>query len=112
VPAGLTNPTAYKKMLQRRTIACLFHVAASLEIGLWATKSIAQPAFAVESQGSPKNVPEPELKPNSIFKEIAPLLRLKTRVPIRLPEYVPYSGDKETPLHGILEVAEPDAYSI
>ena len=51
-------------------------------------------------------------KPNHIFNEIVPLLRQKSSVPLRLPEYVPYSDDKEAALYGILDVAGPDGYSI
>lgn len=86
-------------MQKRRTLACLLIVAAGLPIGLWATRSVAQ-ARPTES------------KPNDIFKEIIPSLLEKTRVPLRLPEYVPYAGDKETPLYVILDVAEAGAYSI
>jgi len=41
-----------------------------------------------------------------------PSLLRKTVVPLRLPQYVPNSDDKETPLYTILEVAEPERYSI
>jgi hypothetical protein len=41
-----------------------------------------------------------------------PSLLQRTRVPLRLPEYVPYGGDKDSPLYSILEVAESENYSI
>ncbi len=97
-------------MLKDLTLASFLLAAASPGIGLWAAKCIAQTALSSEPQGSPKNVPAPQPKSNDIFKEIIPLLLQKTRVPLRLPEYVPYSDDKG--LYAILEVAQPDAYSI
>jgi len=97
-------------MLNRRTLFSLLLVTASLEIGWWAITGIAQPGFAEEPQDSSKHGPVPESKPNNIFKEMIPSLIRKTRVPIRLPEYVPYSDDKG--LYAILEIAQPDAYSI
>ena len=69
-----------------------------------------QPGSADVRQGSSKDTSAHE--PNHIFKEMIPLLLKKTLVPIRLPEYVPYSNDKENPLYGILKVAESDGYSI
>ena len=68
-----------------------------------------QPGFADGRQGSPKDASAHEL--NHIFKEMIPVLLRKTLVPIRLPEYIPCSNDKENPLYGILAVAEPDGYS-
>jgi hypothetical protein len=87
---------------------------ASLGIGLWATQTVEQPATANEPHGSLKNpsVQTRESKPNHIFDETVPLLLRKTLVPLRLPAYVPFSDDKETPLYSILEVAEPMSYSI
>jgi hypothetical protein len=107
---GLTIPTVVKKMLKRRMIASLLLSAASLDLGWWSAMSFAQPSFAEEPHGSSKSGPIPESKPNNIFKETIPSLLRKTRVPLRLPGYVPYSDDKG--LYAILEVAQPDAYSI
>jgi len=110
VYARLTIPTIGKKMLKILTLASLLLAATSPDIGLWAAKNIPQTARSSEPQGSPKNVPAAQPKSNDIFKEIIPLLLRKTRVPLRLPEYVPYSDDKG--LYAILDVAQPDAYSI
>ena len=60
----------------------------------------AQPSIARRSEGE------------SIFASLLTTLRQKTRIPIKLPRYVPYDDDKENPLYGILEVAESDRYSI
>jgi hypothetical protein len=98
-------------MLKSLTIASLLLAVASIEIGWSPTASTAQPILT-KPQSPSKSRPAPESKPNGIFKEMIPLLLRKTHVPLRLPEYIPYSGDKETPLYAILEVAEPDAYSI
>jgi hypothetical protein len=97
-------------MLKCLTFVSLLLTIAFLEIGLSATRSIARSAIVTEPQNSSTNVPATELKPNRIFKEILPLLLRKTRVPVRLPEYIPNSDDEG--LYAILEVAEPDAYSI
>jgi len=99
-------------MWKFQTLASLLLTVTGLEIGFWTRTSIAQLATTDEQQDSPKSVQAPEFKPNTIFKEIDPLLLRKTRVPLRLPEYVPYNGDKENPLYAILEVAQPNAYSI
>jgi hypothetical protein len=98
--------------MKPRTLASLLLAAASLETGLWTTKTIEQPAFAKDTQGSSKSAPAHEPKPNHIFGELLPLLFRKTLVPLRLPEYIPYSNDKASPLYSILEVAEPEGYSI
>jgi hypothetical protein len=95
-----------------RTLASLLLAAASLETGFWVAKATEQPARVEEPQGSSKTAAARESKPNKIFSKIVPLLLRKTLVPLRLPEYVPYTDDKETPLYSILEVAEPDRYSI
>lgn len=97
-------------MLNRRTLVSLLLATASLGIGWWTATSIAQPGFAEKPQGSSKSGPASESKPNNIFKEMIPSLLRKTRVPLRLPEYVPYSDDEG--LSAILEVAQPDGYSI
>lgn len=110
VSVELTVSTVVKKMSNRRTLLSLLLVAASLEIGWWASTGITQPSFAEEPQGPSKNGPASESKPNNIFKEIISSLLQKTRVPLRLPEYVPNSNDKG--LHAILEIAQPGAYSI
>jgi hypothetical protein len=97
-------------MLKGLALASLLLTAANPEIALWTPEKIAQTALTSEPQSSPKNVPAPQLRSNDIFKEIIPLLLQKTRIPLRLPEYVPYSDDKG--LYAILEVAQPDAHSI
>jgi hypothetical protein len=102
--------TVRKKMPKGLTLASLLLAVASPKIGLWAAKNISRNTLTGELQGPPKSVPAPQLRSNDIFKEIIPLLLRKTRVPLRLPEYVPYSDDKG--LYAILEVAQPDAYSI
>lgn len=51
-------------------------------------------------------------KPNPIFNDAVAVLHQETVVPLRLPEYVPYSDDKQTPLYAIVDVAESDRYSI
>jgi hypothetical protein len=97
-------------MLKILMLASFLLATASPEIRLWAARNIPQTARSSEPQASPKNVPAPQLRSNDIFKEILPLLLRKTRVPLRLPEYVPNSDDKG--LYAILEVAQADAYSI
>jgi hypothetical protein len=92
-------------------LASLLLAAASVKTGLWAMKTM-QPGSAKQTQASSKSAPAPELKPNHIFNEMLPVLRQKTSVPLRLPEYVPDSDDKETTLYSILEVAESERYSI
>jgi hypothetical protein len=69
-----------------------------------------QPGSANVRQGSSKDASAHE--PNHIFKEMIPRLLKKTLIPIRLPEFVPYTDDKDTPLYAILELAELDNYSI
>jgi len=96
-------------MKPRMLISLLLVVTSS---GLWAMKMIQQPSPAKQTQGSSNSIPAHEPKPNHIFNEMLPLLVKKTSVPPRLPEYVPDSDDKETPLYSILEVAEPERYSI
>lgn len=49
---------------------------------------------------------------DDVFGDVRPLLLQKTRVPLRLPSYLPYSGFKEQPLYAVLEVAEPSRYEI
>lgn len=78
----------------------------------WTMKSPQESGLTNEMQGAPKNAPAYEGKPNKIFGGLVPELLRETRVPLRLPEYVPNSDDKETPLYSILEVAEPERYSI
>ena len=96
-------------MLKRRTSVSILLAATSIGSGLWATKSIANAGLTDRSQGSSKNAATPS-KPNIIFNEMIPQLLQKTRVPLRLPQYVPYTDEKG--LYAILEVAQPDAYSI
>jgi hypothetical protein len=98
--------------MQIRTLACLLLATIGLEGGLWALKTVQQPRSAKESQEPSQGAPAHEAKPNHIFSDMIPTLLQKTLVPLRLPEYVPYSDDKETPLYSILEVAEPENYSI
>jgi hypothetical protein len=75
-------------------------------------KTIQQPGLAKQPQRATKMTPTHELKPNHIFNEMLSVLFQKSSIPIRLPEYVPYSDDKETTLYAILEVTEPERYSI
>jgi len=49
---------------------------------------------------------------DDIFGDVTPALLQKTRVPLRLPSYIPGSGDKEQPLYAILEVSESSRYEI
>ena len=112
MPSGLMSPTVDYKMWKRQLLACLLLAAAILETDAWAKKTFARPSFTEEAQGLPKCGRALESKPNDIFRELIPLLLRKTRVPLRLPEFVPDSDDKEAPLYAILEVAEPEAYSI
>jgi hypothetical protein len=83
----------------------------SLEAALYATAG-RQPYRANGTQRTAETAPAHVPKPNHIFSQIVPLLLQKTSVPLRLPEYVPYSDDKETKLYSILKVAEPERYSI
>jgi len=83
----------------------------SLEAALYATAG-RQPCRANGTQKPAETAPAHAPKPNHIFTQIVPLLLQKTSVPLRLPEYVPYSDDKEATLYGILKVAEPERYSI
>jgi hypothetical protein len=94
--------------MKLRMLASLVFTAA----GLLARRTIEQPAPAKEPQISSTSAPTHQSKLNHIFDEMIPLLHRKTLVPLRLPEYVTYSDDKETPLYGIVEVAEPASYSI
>jgi hypothetical protein len=112
VPSGLISPTVDQKMSKRQMLTCSLLAASILATDAWATKTFARLAFTEEPQGSPKDGRAPESKPNDIFRELIPLLLRKTRVPLRLPEYVLDSDDREAPLYAILEVAEPEAYSI
>jgi len=99
--------------MKPQTLAALLLATASLETGLWAIDTIRQHCLAEQTQGPSKSSgPGHELKSNHIFDEIIPSLLKKTSVPLRLPEYVPDSDDKETILYSILEVAEPERYSI
>jgi hypothetical protein len=83
----------------------------SSEAALYAT-SFGNPAALTERRDRPETAPTHAPKPNHIFSQIVPLLLRKTSVPLRLPEYVPNSNDKETKLYSILKVAEPESYSI
>ncbi len=49
---------------------------------------------------------------DDVFADVRPVLLQKTRVPLRLPSYNPFSGDKEQPIYAILEVAESSRYEI
>jgi hypothetical protein len=60
-------------------------------------------------------------QPNAIFAELIPTVRQKTRVPLRLPAFVPFSdadnkeekrGAGEETLYAILDHANTDSYSI
>lgn len=98
--------------MKSQNFVFLIIACAALGTGLFATKTGQQPALAREQQGTTKSAPSHEPKPNHIFNEMIPLLLQKTHVPLRLPEYVPYSDDKETPLYTILQTADEDNYSI
>jgi hypothetical protein len=101
-----------REFMKPQMFVSLLVAAASLMTGLSAMKISRQPAISKQTQESPNRTPAHELKPNHIFNEVIPLLLKKTSVPLRLPEYVPDTDDKETPLYGILEVGEPERYSI
>ena len=98
--------------MKPRILAPLLLAAGGLMTGLSAMKTTQQPAISKQTQESLNRTQAHDLKPNHIFEEMIPLLMKKTSVPLRLPEYVPDSDDKETPLYSILEVAEPERYSI
>jgi hypothetical protein len=93
-------------------LASFLLAAGGLMTGLSATKTTGQLAISKQTQESPNRTQAHDLKPNHIFEDMIPLLMKKTSVPLRLPEYVLDSDDNETPLYGILEVAEPERYSI
>jgi len=112
LPSWASSQAVDWKIVKPRTLASLFLTVASLGIGLWALKNIQQPSLAKETQRSHKSAPARDVTPNRIFSEMIPSLLRKTVVPLRLPQYVPNSDDKETPLYTILEVAEPERYSI
>lgn len=73
-------------------------------------------------QASASAVPHEQSQPNSIFSELISVLRQKTRVPLRLPVFVPYSeqdGDKSVKndedqdnLYAILYGADAESYGI
>src|ERR1700686_3066554 len=48
----------------------------------------------------------------NIFADVKSLLRKKTKVPLRLPGYLPDAGDKDNPLYAILESADEREYEI
>ena len=98
--------------MKPRILAPLLLAAGGLMTGLSAKKTTQQPAISKQTQESLNRTQAHDLKPNHIFEEMIPFLMKKTSVPLRLPEYVPDSDDKETPLYSILEVAEPERYSI
>src|SRR2546423_10658351 len=75
-------------------------------------ESIHQPGRAKQPGGATKTTSTYDLKPNHIFNEILSQLFQKSSIPIRLPAYVPYNDDKNTIVYAILEVAEPERYSI
>jgi len=70
----------------------------------------ASPSKKTQTPNTSSGVPH--VGPNVAFNTIIPALGQKTLVPLRLPEYLPFSNDKETPLYVLLESAEPDRYSI
>jgi hypothetical protein len=47
-----------------------------------------------------------------VFASVMPALRKQTRVPLRLPSFLPDSGDKDSPIYAILESADPQGYEI
>lgn len=83
----------------------------SLEVALNATAA-RQPCRASGTQRPAETAPAHAPRPNHIFSQVVPLLLQKTSVPVRLPEYVPDSDDKEATLYSIIKVAESDRYSI
>ena len=67
---------------------------------------VANSAFAQQSQ--PKSRPDAASILNSIHTE----LMGKTKVPLRLPSYIPFAGDPANPLYAILKSADSDGYEI
>src|SRR5689334_12555169 len=64
------------------------------------------------SYGLAQRAPSEGVNNKSIFTEILPILLQKTQVPLRLPQYVRYLGDKENPLYSSLTRTGMDDYSI
>lgn len=93
------------------TLISILLAFVNLEAALYAP-SRSNPAALTERRGRAETAPAHSPKPNHIFGQIVPLLLQKTSIPLRLPEYIPYSDDKETKLYSILKVAEPERYSI
>jgi len=46
------------------------------------------------------------------YRDLVPKLQSKTKVPLRLPTFVPYDNDKDNPLFASLQSANPDAYEV
>jgi hypothetical protein len=72
--------------------------------------SNAPALFAV--QESSKRAKSVGAERQDVFASVMPALRKQTRVPLRLPSFLPDSGDKDSPIYAILESADPQGYEI
>ena len=66
--------------------------------------------FAVQESSKPAKSVSTEKQ--DVFASVMPELRKQTRVPLRLPSFLPDSGDKDSPVYAILESADPQGYEI
>lgn len=67
------------------------------------------PTTAVTS--SPVKISQTQSQPNSIFSSILPVVKAKTKVPVRLPAYIPES-EEPNPIYALVETVTPSQYKI
>ncbi len=84
-------------------------IFAALLIGSGAFACVA---FHHTNRGATEREWEPERQSSGVFSSIKPLLAARTRIPARLPSFIPDAGDPLHPIYSILESAEPTGYSI
>lgn len=67
------------------------------------------PTTAITS--SPVKISQTQSQPNPIFSSILPVVKAKTKVPVRLPAYIPES-DEPNPIYALVETVTPSQYKI
>jgi hypothetical protein len=108
----ISNPTLATRRAAHLTPFALVICAFALALAL-ITLSSGQDHTPVKLEELKPNVGSSStLEQTSIFRKLKPILLQKTRVPLRLPSYVPEDGDKSHPIFAILQSAKDTDYEI